>query len=125
MSEDPTKDLTEDLPTPEPALPNTTDSKLDWLIREMRQMRTDFNALNQKVEDRLHDTRPIWQAVQAQLDKLTREVESQSNEITEIKQGLRRLERKMELLNKAFFERQTDQDELLERVEKLEDRLAS
>lgn len=136
MNEDSTKDLTEDLPSAEPAVPDTMDGKLDWLIGEMRLMRTDLNevkrrltTLEQKVEARLYDTRPIWQAVQAQLgkltvdvDKLTFKVEDQGHEM---KQGLRRIERKMELLNKTFFERQTDQDELLERVEKLEERLAS
>jgi hypothetical protein len=69
-----------------------------------------LTALEEKVDMRLQETRPIWEGVPARLDVIEKEVKD--------------IGRGMELLHKDFFKARRNQGELRERVEKLESRPA-
>jgi|SRR5215216_6741503 len=48
-----------------------TEDKLDSLITLVRGMDSRLRSLEEKVDARLHDTRPIWESVQAQLKEMS------------------------------------------------------
>ena len=95
----------------------STEDKIDSLLVLVRQVASDVKTLNsrvdaleQKVDARLHDTRPIWEAVQSRLETIE----------TEIRDGFRRVNQKIELLHKDILELQTDNKLLEGRVDDLE-----
>jgi predicted nuclease with TOPRIM domain len=99
MSEDKTRDL------------GNTGSFEERVLAELTMMRTDFNnrfdslenrlvSLEDKVDARLHETRPIWESVQKRL--------------TEIESALSELNRQLKTLIMDSFK-------LRVRVDKLED----
>ena len=65
-----------------------------------------INALEEKVDTRLRETRPIWEAVQARLEGIEKEVKA--------------LGRGVMLLHEDNMRIRVDQRELRERVDKLE-----
>lgn len=65
-----------------------------------------LTTLEEKVDARLRETRPIWEAMQARL-------ESVENEVKEINRGVR-------ILHKDVLQVRVDQEELRERIERLE-----
>ena len=58
-------DLTKEIPTGD---------RLDKLISLVHNIAARLSALEQKVDERLHDTRPIWEAVQNQITELRAEM---------------------------------------------------
>src|SRR5438132_6901323 len=78
MSEDPTK-----------RFPESPDDKIDRLVRavealsnevatlraEVATSRSELSALSQTVEHRLYDTRPMWEAVLAEMENLNNRVD--------------------------------------------------
>jgi chromosome segregation ATPase len=100
MSDDPTRDI-------------STENTLDSLISLVRQVASDvaeikgrLQQLEATVEQRLYDTRPIWEGVQAQLG--------------EIRGDIRRLDHKIDLQNRTIGDLYADQKDLEHRVENLE-----
>lgn len=71
MSEDPTKDL-------------TTDEILRLILNRLTDLETRFGALEALVEDRLKDTRPIWQAINARTERI-------ENTLLDMKEQMREL----------------------------------
>jgi chromosome segregation ATPase len=69
-----------------------------------------LGALETIVEERLQDTRPLWESVQTQL--------------TEIRGDIRRLDKKIDTFNKRLMEVETDQRDIEERVENLEKKVS-
>lgn len=65
-----------------------------------------LTKLEEKVDARLRETRPIWEAMQARL-------ESVESEVKEINRGVR-------ILHKDVLQVRVDQEELRERIERLE-----
>jgi BMFP domain-containing protein YqiC len=65
-----------------------------------------LTSLEEKVDSRLRETRPIWEAVLARLDVIEKEVKD--------------IGRGVEILHKDVFQTRIKQEELRERVEKLE-----
>ena len=51
----------------------TADEKLDLILSDLGQVKARLTALEERVEDRLKDTRPIWQAIHAQTEKLVQQ----------------------------------------------------
>lgn len=72
------------------------------LLAMVQQLNTRLTALEEKVDARLHDTRPIWEGVQVQL--------------TEVQLGIKELNRQFKTLIQDSFN-------LRARVDDLEDRL--
>jgi len=75
---------------------------------------TRLEALENLVEDRLQDTRPMWQGVQAQISELREE----------IAKGFRGVERKFEVLSKQFLDAQADQRDLHSEVEDIKKKVS-
>lgn len=96
-------------------------------------------TLNDKVDVRLHDTRPLWEGVIARLDPMEIElkrldsierelkrldvIESELKELrADTQKGFRRMERVMSELSLNYVETNTNLRYLEERVEKLEEK---
>lgn len=103
------------------------DEKLDRIIEMLRSLtlksestenrlsalETKFSALETKVEERIKDTRPLWESVQIRLVELRDGQER-------IEQKIVLLDRKVDLLNKELFEMRAEHSLLHDRVERLE-----
>jgi predicted nuclease with TOPRIM domain len=90
-----------------------------------------LTSLEEKVDRRLQETRPIWEQVLVRLDGmesrfggLESRVQSLEGEVTglreEMRTGFHRVERKIDRLAKDVFEVRTDQLELEKRMDDLE-----
>jgi hypothetical protein len=103
-SDDPTKNLDD----------HTLLLELVALFREFdgrqREMAERLIALEQKVEQRLYDTRPMWEAVQSQIADLRAEMEK----------GFRRQDHKVTMFSEKVADLYAYQRDMEERLEKLE-----
>jgi chromosome segregation ATPase len=93
------------------------ESRLDRLETRLENVETRLNDLETKVDERLKETRPIWEAVLSQLQQLDARINKLSDDLSS---GLRKVERKIEILNDNFLRLAGDQRDLLLRVEDLE-----
>ncbi|HEX8650927.1 MAG TPA: hypothetical protein VF708_08790 [Pyrinomonadaceae bacterium] len=81
----------------------------------------DVNARLKNLEARAYDTKPIWENALKEIAEIPVEMRAgfeKSRSDTEA--GLRRLERKIDILNKNILDVRADQQELEERVNKLD-----
>ncbi|MEW6207910.1 MAG: hypothetical protein AB1631_06055 [Acidobacteriota bacterium] len=85
---------------------------------------TRLEALENIVEERLQDTRPLWEGVQMQLVEIRESQEKTASEVTEIKGEIRKLNRKIETFNNRLMEVEADQRDIEERVENLEKKVS-
>ncbi|MEK6409926.1 MAG: hypothetical protein AABN34_23635 [Acidobacteriota bacterium] len=70
-------------------LNGSQDEKLDRIIAAVERLETRLDSLETKVDKRLKDTLPMWEAVQAQLTELRTEVKADLQELrTEFKADL-------------------------------------
>ena len=77
----------------------------------------DMNTRLEKLEARAYDTKPIWENALKEITDVRVEMR-EGFEKSET--GLRRLEHKIDILNKNILDVRTDQRELEERVNKLD-----
>jgi chromosome segregation ATPase len=70
------------------------DQKLDQILAALNSLRTRLEQVETKVDERLRETRPIWEAVQAQMAELK---ESQQSFRSEVEKSFRLLDRRMEM----------------------------
>ncbi len=98
---------------------------LEELIRLVQTIRTELTELNQKVEARLHDTRPIWEKVQADIAQLKegqQRIEERLEALRdETRTGLRNLKRDFGIMNEMFVEVRGEYRDLDRRVYRLEE----
>lgn len=87
------------------------DSRLDSMETRLGSVDARLLTLEDKVERRLQDTRPMWEAVLARLDGMEKEMRA----------SFRMLGRKINILNRDFLTIRGDIEDLDERVTKLED----
>jgi uncharacterized protein YPO0396 len=121
------------------ALNNSNDQKLDQILAGQQEVRARLEQLETKVDERLRETRPIWEAVQAQLGELKESTLSQIDDlraqIAEIKEsqqsfrdemgkGFRLLDRRMEMYSGIVSRVHAYQRDLEDRVDELAKRLA-
>jgi predicted nucleic acid-binding Zn-ribbon protein len=127
-------------------------SRFDQVINAIQQVDTrvqslesGFQALDEKVEQRLHDTRPIWEAVQTRLDEMQTRLDEMKARLDEINirldgietrlksvesevaqlradtsTGFRAVDRKIGILSKNMIDMTADIRELQDRIEKIE-----
>ncbi len=123
--------------------------RLDQLISlvqamslDIRDVKTRLAALEQKVEERLYDTRPIWESVQTHIVELHQSQERMNEEQARIREeqekireeqekireemqaGFRRLDHKIGLISGEIRELYADQRETDRRVDELEKRVS-
>ncbi|HJU56488.1 MAG TPA: hypothetical protein VJ715_18025 [Pyrinomonadaceae bacterium] len=98
---------------------------LEELIRLVQAVRTELADLKQTVETRLHDTRPIWEKVQAdiaQLQEGQQRIEERLEALRDdTRTGLRNLKRDFGTLSEMFVEVRGEYRDLDRRVYRLEE----
>lgn len=127
MTEDPTK-----------RLPVSQDDTLAQILSAVQNLSGRVEGLERKVEERLHDTRPIWEKVQANISQLQEGQKSLADGQTslaenqrrfderlealrdEMRTGFRNLKRQFSVLHDIFLEVRADYKDLDNRVYRLE-----
>ena len=79
-----------------------------------------FDILEKKVEERLHDTRPIWQKVVADIAQLQEGQTRMEGDVHEIKVSLRDMNDKIGVLNETMLTVQAKHRDVDRRVRNLE-----
>lgn len=110
MSEEPTRHLP------------TDDLKL--ILAHLESINTRLSTLEEKVDRRLQETRPIWEQVLARLDSVENRMQSLENGMQALKDevhiGFRKLERQIAVLATDVIEVRGYQHDLERRMDKLE-----
>ena len=96
MSEEPTQNLPQD--------------GVSQILTRLDSIDSRLTTLEDKVDRRLQETRPIWEQVLARLDSLE----------SEVRTGFRRFERHVGQLAKDVLEVRADQRDLEYRMDKIE-----
>jgi tetrahydromethanopterin S-methyltransferase subunit G len=96
MSEEPTQDLPQD--------------GVRLILARLDSVDERLTTLEDRVDRRLQETRPIWEQVLARLDSLE----------SEVRTGFRRIERNVGTLIKDVLEVRADQRDLEDRMDKIE-----
>lgn len=113
-------------------------------VREVREVRDRQDALDEKVDRRLQETRPLWEAIMPELQRLSAAVEelqaamaenkaaieelkatTEENKETlkELKEGLKPLNTKFEIVVEELYEYRTDIREQRKEIIALESRI--
>lgn len=80
-----------------------------------------FDSLETKVDQRLRETRPIWENVLSQLALLDKKIDTRVEELrSETASGFRGVDRKIGVLSKNLVDMTADIQELRDLIEKLE-----
>jgi tetrahydromethanopterin S-methyltransferase subunit G len=103
MSEDPTQNLLQD--------------GLRQILARLDSIDSRLTALEDKVDRRLQETRPIWEQVLVRLEGVEQRIGALENEV---RTGFRRIERNVGLLIKDVLEVRADQHDLENRLDQLE-----
>jgi chromosome segregation ATPase len=115
MSEDPTKRLSNE------------SNGSEELLRLVQSIRTELSELKQTVDARLHDTRPIWEKVQADIAQLQEGLKRLDDRLEalrdETRTGWRNLKRQFGVLHETFLEVRADYKDLDKRLYRLEEPL--
>lgn len=132
MGEENTKDL-------------TTDEMLKMILVELRDVNSrlttlettvagidsrltvvesELTSLAQKVDEGLHDTRPMWQVIHAQTEKLTEKVEDLSENMAKVNETLKHFRYQLEDIAVIHQELRSGQREHRKRLEALEEKAA-
>jgi len=110
---------------------NLLSDRFDQLITLVKsvianQSKTDARVerLERVLEERLYDTRPIWEAVQAELREIRERVGNFTAELAEMRvensNAFRAVDRKIGVLGKTLIDMTADIRELQDKVEKIE-----
>ena|SRR5687767_4973436 len=126
------EDLTQKLPTP-------PDPALSQILGAVNNLSGRMESLEKKVEERLYDTRPIWEKVlvdigqlqegqqrlelgQQRLELGQKRLEEKVEELRdETRTGMRNLKRQFGILNDTFLEVRADYKDLDKRLYHLEE----
>jgi chromosome segregation ATPase len=121
------EDLTKKLPKSDSEillLILTTTQKLEVRFGKLEirveNIDTRLQSLEKKVEERLHDTRPIWQKLVVDIAELQESQKLLHTEVREIRTSQRDALRRMSLLHETLFAMQADYRDIYDRVRGLE-----
>ena len=89
------------------------DTRLENLEQRFGGLEQRFGSLEQKVEERLYDTRPIWEKVQADITRLQEGVQ-------EMNTHWRDMNRKFSVFTDSLMQIQADYRDIYDRVRGLE-----
>jgi hypothetical protein len=111
------EDLTKKLPT-------TDSDKLASILTTVQALEGRMERLEQKVEERLYDTRPIWDKAIADLAQMRESQEFLRKELHESQESLRKeVHEGQEFLRKEVHEIKTSQRDALRRMSVFHDTL--
>jgi septal ring factor EnvC (AmiA/AmiB activator) len=103
------------------SLPNDT---LRLILARLDSIDTRLTTLEEKVDRRLQETRPIWEKVLARVEALETGLAETRSEVRQgfekLDDGQRKLERKIEVLNDNMLEVHADLRYMDRRIAKLE-----
>ena len=102
----------------EPTNPDLN-QKLDLILARLERVENKVDSLEQKVDERLHDTRPMWQALNERLDKLENDVKVGFEETGK---RLSKIERNIFDMDKRYGQILRDYADLSDRVSDLEEK---
>lgn len=100
------EDLTKKLPT-------SDSEKITSILTTLQAMDTRLTALEREVEERLHDTRPIWQ-------RLVKDIAELSSEVNKISTSQRDVLRRISVVNDTLLGIQADYRDIYDRIQGLE-----
>ena len=115
-------------------LPNSQSNALEQILAAVQTLDSRVQSLESKVEERLYDTRPIWEKVQADITQLQEgqqrlvEMQQRFDERLEAlrdetRTGWRNLKRQFSVLHETFLEVRADYKDLDKRLYRLEEPL--
>jgi len=121
------EDLTNKLPAKE-------DPKLERVLQAVQQLTVRVDSLDRKIEERLYDTRPIWERLATKVDQLQegqvrleqsqaelqQQMRDQRQESRGLKTYLRDILRRMSIFNDTLLTIQADYRDIYDRVRGLE-----
>jgi DNA repair exonuclease SbcCD ATPase subunit len=97
---------------------------LDASMRDMRismqDMNTRLTALEERVDQRLKETRPIWEQVLVRLDGMDARFDKFDARLARVEKNLDYLKRKSRIYDEDILTWQNRQEDMEERVSKLE-----
>jgi len=96
------------------------EQKFGGLEQRFGGLERRFDGLEQKVEERLYDTRPIWEKVQADIARLQEGQDALRSEVHEMNKEQRDTGRKLSVLNDGLLKMQADHRDIDDRVRGLE-----
>jgi chromosome segregation ATPase len=100
---------------------DSMDKRLDSIDSNVHSLDARLTAVEEKVDRRMQETRPIWERALAEIAGLRAEMQEGFEKVHgELNHGLRRIDRKVDILNHDIFEARADLRHLDERVTKLE-----
>lgn len=114
------EDLTQKLPTSQDGTLAQILTAVQNLSTRMESLEQRFGSLEQKVEERLYDTRPIWEKVQADIVGLQEGQEALRKDVREIRTELHNMNRRFSVLNDNLVQTQANYRDIYDRVSDLE-----
>jgi uncharacterized protein YlxW (UPF0749 family) len=120
MSEDVTQNLS-----------GSQNDALAQILSAVRNLGTRVDSLEKKVEERLYDTRPIWERVVEDIGQLQEGQSRLQSDVTQLREGqdslrrevntgLRDINRKFSIFNDTLTQMQADYRDIYDRVRDLE-----
>ena len=102
---------------------NLPGGDLGEVLSILRSIDGRLTALEEKVERRLHDTRPIWEQVLSRLTAVEERLTKVEERLTKVEERLTKVEDEVFWLGREFRNRTRDILKLQEKYEDLEERL--
>ena len=96
------------------------EQRFEGLEQRFGSLEQRFAGLERKVEERLYDTRPIWEKVQADIARLQEGQDALRSEVVEMNKEQRNMGRKFSVLNDGLLRMQADYRDIDDRVRGLE-----
>ena len=94
---------------------------LQLVKKQQSELSARLESLENKVDQRLYDTRPIWENVLAQIEQLEKKIDRRVDELgSQTASGFRAVDRKIGALSKNLVDMTAEIQELREMVEKLD-----
>jgi chromosome segregation ATPase len=120
MSEDRTQQLPDDGVRLILARLDSMDARFDRMEMRFDSMESRLTALEEKVDRRLQDTRPIWEQVLSRLTDIEARLTSVEKRLEALESEVYDLGRKFRVFNADILKLQDKQEDLGERLRRLE-----
>ena len=95
--------------------------RFDKIEKQQAEFSARLERLETIVDQRLYDTRPLWESVLSQIAELDKKIDTRVEELrAETSSGFRAVDRKIGALSKNLIDMTAEIQELREMVEKIE-----
>lgn len=101
-------------------LPTSDSEKISLILTTVQHLETRVDNLEQKVNERLYDTRPIWEKVVADITQLKEGQQRLEGDVREIKDSVRDIDRRVTFLSDTMIRVQANYRDIDNRVHDLE-----